>query len=107
MPERVNECGHGHIIDGVDFHSLIENGEDEIGFVGRDGLMQGLQVQADGKGVELLRVELIIEELPRGYVIGYFFIVGDGFQFVVDVEPFVDARGMLIDGHLSTHKFER
>lgn len=77
MLERVDEGGHGDIIDGVDFNSLIQNGEDEVGFMGRDGLMQGLQVQADGQGVELLRVELIIEELPRGYVIGNFFIVGD------------------------------
>lgn len=103
MLERVDEGGHRDIIDGVDFNSLIENGEDEVGFVGRDGLMQGLQIEADGERVELLRVELVIEELPRGYMIGDFLIVGDSLEFVVDVEPFVDACGVFIDGHLSAH----
>ena len=69
--------------------------------------MQSLQIQANGQRVEFLRIELIIEKLPCRYVICYFLIVNDGLQFVVDVEPFVDACGVLIDGYLSTHKFER
>jgi hypothetical protein len=68
-----------------------------------EDLVQGLEVETDGEGVELLRVELVVEELPGRYVVGDLFLIGDPLQLIVDVQPLVDACRVFIDGHLRTH----
>lgn len=65
--------------------------------------MEGLQIQTHWQRVELLRIELIVEKLPRRNVVSDLLIITYALQFVVDVEPFVNARSVFIDSHLSAH----
>lgn len=84
---------------------FIPNGDDKVGLVWSDRLMQVRKIDVDRKWVEFLRIQLIIEKFPGWDMRFNLFFVTWAIQSIRDVKPFIDTSHMLVYSHLCSHQY--